>query len=68
MPWAATVWAGGHLVLALGLLPRALRERSAAAIRGFEERFEPLDLTALAIQVGIYQRCCRARMLRLSMW
>ena len=49
---AATVWTGGHLVLDLGVLPRALRERSAAAIRSFEETFEPLGLTALAIQVA----------------
>jgi putative copper export protein len=48
---AATVWTGGHLVLDLGVLPRALREQSAAAIRSFEETFEPLGLTALAIQV-----------------
>lgn len=48
---AATVWSGGHLVLDLGVLPRALRDRSAAAIRSFEESFEPLGLTALAIQV-----------------
>jgi putative copper export protein len=48
---AATVWTGGHLVLDLGVLPRALPERSAAAIRGFEETSEPLGLTALAIQV-----------------
>jgi putative copper export protein len=48
---AATVWTGGHLVLDLGVLPRALRERSGAQIRAFEETFEPLGLTALAIQV-----------------
>ena len=48
---AATVWTGGHLVLALGVLPRALRQRSAMAIRSFEETFEPLGLTALALQV-----------------
>ena len=48
---AATVWTGGHLVLDLGLLPRALRERSAAQIRVFEEPFEPLGLTSLDIQV-----------------
>jgi putative copper export protein len=48
---AATVWTGGHLVLDLGVLPGALRQGSAAAIRGFEETFEPLGLTALAIQV-----------------
>jgi putative copper export protein len=49
---AATVWTGGHLVLDLGVLPRALRDQSAAAIRAFEETFEPLGLTALAIQVA----------------
>ncbi|MEB3199301.1 MAG: CopD family protein [Synechococcaceae cyanobacterium] len=48
---AATVWTGGHLLLDLGVLPRALRERRAAQIRHFEEIFEPLGLTALAIQV-----------------
>lgn len=47
---AATVWTGGHLVLDLGVLPRALRAQSAAQIRAFEETFEPLGLTALAIQ------------------
>ena len=48
---AATVWTGGHLVLDLGVLPRAMRAQSAAQIRAFEEVFEPLGLTALAIQV-----------------
>lgn len=48
---AATVWTGGHLVLDLGVLPRALREGSAARIRDFEATFEPLGLTALAFQV-----------------
>ncbi len=48
---AATVWTGGHLVLDLGVLPRALRAQCAEAIRSFEETFEPLGLTALAIQV-----------------
>jgi putative copper export protein len=48
---AATVWTGGHLVLDLGVLPRALREQSAEPIRDFEAVFEPLSLTALALQV-----------------
>ena len=47
---AATVWTGGHLVLDLGVLPKALRARDAGAIRAFEETFEPLGLSALAIQ------------------
>jgi uncharacterized membrane protein len=46
---AATVWTGGHLVLDLRVLPRALKEQSAQRIRDFEELFEPLGLTALAI-------------------
>ena len=48
---AATVWTGGHLVLDLRVLPQALWEQSAQRIRDFEELFEPLGLTALAIQV-----------------
>jgi len=43
----------GHLVLDLGVLPRPLRAQSAAQIRAFEEVFDPLGLTALAIQVLI---------------
>jgi len=48
---AATVWTGGHLVLDLGVLPRALRQQNAQLIHSFEETFEPLGLAALAIQV-----------------
>lgn len=48
---AATIWTGGHLVLDLGVLPKALRDRDASVIRAFEETFEPLGLGALAIQV-----------------
>lgn len=53
---AATVWTGGHLVLALGILPGALRERSTAAIDAFELRFERVGIPALLIQVasGLY--------------
>jgi len=46
---AATVWTGGHLALDLRVLPRALREQNAQRIRDFEELFEPLGLTALAV-------------------
>jgi len=48
---AATVWTGGHLVLDLGVLPKALRARDASIIRAFEETFEPLGFGALVIQV-----------------
>lgn len=47
----AAVWAGGHLVLALSILPQALLDRRAAIVTAFEERFERLGLPALAVQV-----------------
>jgi len=53
---ATTVRTGGNLVLDLGVLPQALRERSADRIRDFEQIFEVLllawhirGITALAI-------------------
>jgi putative copper export protein len=47
----ATVWTGGHLLLALRYLPDALRTRDPALVQGFEARFEPLGLPALLVQV-----------------
>lgn len=47
----ATIWAGGHIVLALGVLPGALRERNAQRVLDFESRFEVVGMTALAVQV-----------------
>lgn len=47
----ATVWTGGHLVLALGILPRSLRERSVVPVREFEAVYERLGIPALLIQV-----------------
>lgn len=47
----ATVWAGGHLVLALTILPAALREQRAATVSEFEQRFERIGLPALAVQI-----------------
>ncbi len=48
---AATIWTGGHLLLSLRVLPKAIKERSAQQISDFEETFEPLALPALVIQV-----------------
>jgi len=47
----AAIWTGGHLVLALGVLPRALRQRDPASIQAFEARYEPVGITALVAQV-----------------
>lgn len=48
----ATIWAGGHLVLALTVLPGALRQRRAAAVSEFEQRFERIGLPALGVQIA----------------
>lgn len=48
---AATVWTGGHLVLALALLPKILRERSVADLMAFESSYEKWGMSALVIQV-----------------
>jgi hypothetical protein len=45
------------LVTDLGVLPRALRERSAAAIGGFEETFETPGLPALVLH-GLAWHIC----------
>lgn len=48
----ATIWTGGHLVLALSVLPAALKTADVAAIRAFESAFERVGLPALAVQVA----------------
>jgi len=47
----ATVWIGGHLVLALGVLPAALRAREPSRILAFEAVFERIGIPALLVQV-----------------
>jgi putative copper export protein len=49
---AATVWTGGHLVLALTILPRVLRERSPSELLRFESSYELIGIPALLIQVA----------------
>ena len=48
----ATVWTGGHLVLAATVLPRVLRERSPAKLLEFESAYERIGIPALAVQVA----------------
>lgn len=49
---AATIWTGGHLVLALTVLPRVLKERSPSELLRFESAYERIGLPALLIQVA----------------
>jgi len=47
----ATIWTGGHLVLAVTVLPKALKNRKPDLIQQFEEHFESFGLVALLLQV-----------------
>ena len=47
---AAAVWTGGHLVLAIGLLPKALKNQDPAIIDFFESSFERIEIPALFLQ------------------
>lgn len=47
----ASVWVGGHLILAVSILPRALRNDDVAAIQQFEAAFERIGIPALIVQV-----------------
>jgi putative copper export protein len=57
----ASVWVGGHLVLSLSVLPRALRARDPAIISEFESGLERLGIPALLVQVRQLLREIRAR-------
>ncbi len=48
----ATVWTGGHLVLATTVLPRALRARDPAILSRFEHGYEKLGIPALIVQIA----------------
>ena len=49
---SATIWTGGHLVLAVTVLPRVLRERSPARLLEFESAYERIGMPALVVQVA----------------
>lgn len=52
----ATIWTGGHLILSILILPKALKSRSVEIITNFEGPYEKIGIPALIIQVitGIY--------------
>ena len=49
---AATVWTGGHLVLATTILPYALKNKDLAFIKLFESCYEKIGVPALIIQIS----------------
>lgn len=47
----ASVWVGGHLVLLLGVLPKAMLARDPAPVLAFEKIYERIGVPALLLQV-----------------
>ncbi len=47
----ATIWTGGHIVLSVIVLPKALKERSTEQLLNFESVYEKLGMPALIVQV-----------------
>ena len=47
----AAIWTGGHLILALVILPKVLFSRNLDALLQFEQQFEKIGMPALAIQI-----------------
>lgn len=48
----ASVWLGGHLVLLLGVLPKAMRQRDPQPVLDFERVFERIGIPALLVQIA----------------
>ena len=48
---AATIWVGGHLVLAIGYLPKAFKRKDFSYIGNFEKTYEPIGMPSLAVLV-----------------
>jgi putative copper export protein len=47
----ASVWLGGHLVLAFSYLPQALKTRDVSLLQNFESKFERIGIPALLLQI-----------------
>ena len=47
----AAIWTGGHLILALVVLPKVLSSRNLDALLQFEQQFEKIGMPALGIQI-----------------
>ncbi|GJM06188.1 MAG: hypothetical protein DHS20C09_21840 [marine bacterium B5-7] len=48
---AATIWTGGHIVLSVVILPKALKDQSPEQLLNFESVYEKIGAPALIIQV-----------------
>ncbi|MCZ2481012.1 CopD family protein [Aquirufa nivalisilvae] len=47
----ACVWVGGHLILSLQIVPKALLNKDVQLIQQFEKTFEPIGIPSLLVQI-----------------
>jgi len=48
---AATIWAGGYIILTITILPKSIRQKSTDLIHNFNKSFHTLSMIALGFQV-----------------
>nr|WP_315245070.1 CopD family protein [uncultured Flavobacterium sp.] len=48
---SAAIWVGGHLLLAFGYLPQALKEKNQNIILNYERKYEPVGMTSLVLLI-----------------
>jgi putative copper export protein len=48
---SAAIWVGGHILLCVGYLPKALKEKDPEIILNYEKKYEPVGMTSLFILV-----------------
>lgn len=48
---SATIWTGGHIVLAVVVLPKVLRSQSPEMLLDFDSVYEKIGMPALVVQV-----------------
>ncbi len=47
----ATIWVGGHLILAMGILPEVLKKKDPQILLNFEKKYEKIGMPALLVMV-----------------
>ncbi|MDD3005275.1 copper resistance protein CopD [Flavobacterium sp.] len=46
---AATIWVGGHLFLAIRILPEAFKKKDPYVLKNFKSKYEPIGMPALLV-------------------
>ena len=64
----ATIWTGGHLILASVVLPKALSSRNIDGLLQFEQLFEKIGMPALVVQIATGLWMAHALLPDISTW